>query len=67
MVSEASEGAATFVLLREKVRAVRSVRVIDGIVLGAQEALWNQLYKRSVLPLSEEDVCMITSNRQRRD
>ena len=39
MSSRASEGATTFVLFREKVRAVRSVRATDGIVLEAQEAL----------------------------
>ena len=33
------ESATTFVLLREKVRAVRSVKATDGIVLEAQEAL----------------------------
>lgn len=33
--SEAARIAPTFVLLREKVRAVRSVRATDGIVLEA--------------------------------
>lgn len=41
--SQELEGAPTFVLLREKVRAVRSVKATDGIVLEAQEARWNAI------------------------
>jgi hypothetical protein len=41
--SKAARVAPTFVLLREKVRAVRSVRATDGIVLEAQEAIQNAI------------------------
>jgi hypothetical protein len=47
MFSGAAKVAPTFVLLREKVRAVRSVRATDGIVLEAQEAIWNAIVQNA--------------------
>ncbi len=52
-------------LLREKVRAVRSVRVIDGIVLEAHVSLQIQFYKSSKVLRREEDDYILASNRHR--
>ena len=47
MLQKVSIGMATFVLLREKVRAVRSVKATDGIVMAAQGILERSMERQT--------------------